>query len=853
MLIAVIDAIVCIPGAYLLGLSVGAVFERMRPNSSRASPEPGHVTIVVPAHNEQDSIANTIASLKSLRDDDFSIHIIADNCTDETAKVAEEHGAVVWRRFHESKRSKGYALEWALPLIFRWAEETIGELRFVTIVDADATLSPNSIALARLEFAHGYDVLQSEYILSDADSLNSRIAVVGFAAMNVVRGLGRRFFNTTDFLKGNGMWFRRDVLVKLPWRAYSLAEDFEYSLELAKAGIPVRCLKGSQVTGLPARSDNGIKEQRVRWEAGRLSLVMQEWPAAFRRAVFKPSLLNLECLLELSTPPLAFLVAFYLALLATPFGPAALSALGGVALHVLVSPLIAKLPLSTYFALLGAPFYIGWKLLLMPKIWLRRKSKLWVRAQRVVVFFALTVPFLANGEPLAGGDSFALNPKVFCVGYGPWIEKDDSAKLEPVMVRWGGNTSSRYNFVQGNVWNAGKDWRFANIAKGEGALWRSFVLQKKAQGAQPVFSVPILGWLAKDGKSEGKVTNGKPEDTSVSLDDAAFKAWIAELKEQLGNKERIYPLDNEPFLWHETHADVVKAPVSADDFAARWIKYARLVREVDADAVLTGPGLWGWKDLQNLKPFLRKVVSEKDGNGKPLLNIVSAALYPQNVELQNSNADITGRKDKASKESKELAALRVESVRAFDDKRYRDPSWINKPVRYLPSIAEAIDEVTFERSLTAVAKPKIAIVEYNWGGAYSRSGAVAQALILQKMMANERVDHACTFTWPPPDSHAGKAFRALRRWLVGGSGISHFKVSKLQEILSNSILLTSESGTWIFAIAASQPLELPSEVSKRIERREVLSAEGRWVKVEAKGNKLPAYSIARLKLASKGR
>ena len=38
--------------------------------------------------------------------------MIADNCTDNTAKVAKEAGAIVYKRFDETKRQKGYALNW---------------------------------------------------------------------------------------------------------------------------------------------------------------------------------------------------------------------------------------------------------------------------------------------------------------------------------------------------------------------------------------------------------------------------------------------------------------------------------------------------------------------------------------------------------------------------------------------------------------------------------------------------------------------------------------------------------------------------------------------------------------------
>ena len=65
--------------------------------------------ILVPSHNEEDSIQNTVTSLRNIdyASDKFRIIVIADNCSDKTAQVARDSGAEVIERFHETKKSKG--------------------------------------------------------------------------------------------------------------------------------------------------------------------------------------------------------------------------------------------------------------------------------------------------------------------------------------------------------------------------------------------------------------------------------------------------------------------------------------------------------------------------------------------------------------------------------------------------------------------------------------------------------------------------------------------------------------------------------------------------------------------------
>lgn len=64
---------------------------------------------IIPAHNEEAVIANLVDSLQKQDYDKnlYDIYVIADNCTDNTAKIAKAHGAIVFERFDETKKTKG--------------------------------------------------------------------------------------------------------------------------------------------------------------------------------------------------------------------------------------------------------------------------------------------------------------------------------------------------------------------------------------------------------------------------------------------------------------------------------------------------------------------------------------------------------------------------------------------------------------------------------------------------------------------------------------------------------------------------------------------------------------------------
>jgi cellulose synthase/poly-beta-1,6-N-acetylglucosamine synthase-like glycosyltransferase len=204
------------PCLYLLLLVPFAALARMR-GRDLGRGEPGPLAFVIPAHNEETDIENTLRDLSAAADGETSIHVIADNCTDRTAEIVRAFIAqsslpiVLWERQDATKKAKGYALEWAIPQIFAWSDQRQQSIAFLCVVDADATLSAGSIARAREGFAAGHTVLQSYYLFGDGIGLRAQVMRIAAGAFSV-RGLARSVLGLSDTLKGNGMWFRRSVI-----------------------------------------------------------------------------------------------------------------------------------------------------------------------------------------------------------------------------------------------------------------------------------------------------------------------------------------------------------------------------------------------------------------------------------------------------------------------------------------------------------------------------------------------------------------------------------------------------------------------------------------------------------------
>lgn len=78
--------------------------------------KPNRFAVLISARNEQMVIGNLIDSInrQTYAGELVTTFVVADNCTDDTARIAREHGAVVYERFNKEQVGKGYALNWLL-------------------------------------------------------------------------------------------------------------------------------------------------------------------------------------------------------------------------------------------------------------------------------------------------------------------------------------------------------------------------------------------------------------------------------------------------------------------------------------------------------------------------------------------------------------------------------------------------------------------------------------------------------------------------------------------------------------------------------------------------------------------
>jgi cellulose synthase/poly-beta-1,6-N-acetylglucosamine synthase-like glycosyltransferase len=244
--------------------------------------------VVIPAYNEEASIASTLESCTRLiyPNDVYKVYVVADNCTDSTAEVAMAFGAQVLVRRDDQKRGKGFALQYGIGLALN--ENTDA----VVVLDADCSISENALNVADQYLRGGDKVLQYNNVASNPDSSPTGLL------LSIANVLENSYFYAPKSrvglfvqLRGTGMVFAKEVLNRFPWEAFSVVEDAEHSHRLTMAGIRVRFVKEACVASQFPSSNNELVMQRNRWFGGGFRVAASCFPKMLRAGIVNTNIL----------------------------------------------------------------------------------------------------------------------------------------------------------------------------------------------------------------------------------------------------------------------------------------------------------------------------------------------------------------------------------------------------------------------------------------------------------------------------------------------------------------------------------------------------------------------------------
>ena len=243
--------------------------------------------VLIPARNEEKVLPNLIESihLQDYPAELITIYVIADNCTDNTAKVAFDSGAKVFTRFSTEQIGKGYALNYLLREIDR--TDGLESFDAFLVFDADNLLQRDYIRQINHLYADGYDAFcgyrntknfgsnwisagYGVWYLHDSTHLNRSRMAVGASCM----------------VNGTGFGFSREVLRKCgQWEFFTLTEDIEFSVWCVANGIKIGYCHDAVLYDEQPITFPQSWRQRTRWVQGGIQILFKRSKELFRGMV----------------------------------------------------------------------------------------------------------------------------------------------------------------------------------------------------------------------------------------------------------------------------------------------------------------------------------------------------------------------------------------------------------------------------------------------------------------------------------------------------------------------------------------------------------------------------------------
>ncbi len=233
---------------------------------------PPFVTLIVPAHNEEYTIAETVTSLASIEyyyngEVNFELIVCNDGSEDRTgeelAKLKDKfpHLKIITRVPPRSGKGKGFVLNDALEI-------SKGEI--VAVFDADARVDPDFLSII-VPYLNDPEVqgVQSRIKMYNKDenwlTYMQHVELAGFG--NIVRA--KDILGKAGFLGGNGQLVKKDAIYGGGgWDGFAITEDLNLSVKLMIEGNAIRYCGETWVYQEAVPTWRQLFRQRARWAIG---------------------------------------------------------------------------------------------------------------------------------------------------------------------------------------------------------------------------------------------------------------------------------------------------------------------------------------------------------------------------------------------------------------------------------------------------------------------------------------------------------------------------------------------------------------------------------------------------------
>lgn len=246
-----------------------------KPHLSEGTPR--RYAVLIAARNEEQVLPYLLGSIRAqdYPGDLVTTYVVADNCTDRTAQVAQEGGAVCFVRTNDNQKGKGYALHYLLNKIRE--EGTFHSYDAFLVFDADNVLTPGYITAINQVCSAGYEVFCG---FRNSKNFGTNWVSAGhslwFLHDSVHLNQSRMLLKMPCVVTGTGFGFTRALLERCGgWNFFTLTEDIEFSNWCITQNIRVGYSEKAELFDEQPERFSQSWRQRTRWVQGGIQVSLR--------------------------------------------------------------------------------------------------------------------------------------------------------------------------------------------------------------------------------------------------------------------------------------------------------------------------------------------------------------------------------------------------------------------------------------------------------------------------------------------------------------------------------------------------------------------------------------------------
>jgi len=259
--------------------------------------------IMIPSHNEEAVIGNLVSNLKELDypNELYEICVIADNCNDDTAKIARKKGAKVIEHFYLPGEPKGkpYGIKYAVD---QYGNRITNDFDALVIFDADNLVSLNYLKEMNNHLLKGEKLIQC-YL--DSKNPADNLMTLGYAAsyyyMNRTWQLAKYRLGLGNAVGGTGFCVDTKLFTEVGWTATSLTEDLEFTIQCALKGEKATWSHHARIYDEKPEKLKASMVQRLRWSRGHWDILFR-YSGKLMKKIVKGDALAFDSLMYLLNP-----------------------------------------------------------------------------------------------------------------------------------------------------------------------------------------------------------------------------------------------------------------------------------------------------------------------------------------------------------------------------------------------------------------------------------------------------------------------------------------------------------------------------------------------------------------------